>query len=939
MNQRFSINSIALGNIRRRRGNYLLLILGIVLAVYFVAAALLFADTMFTSLREQHYNRLGTQDAIILNCGGAPLEELVTGGIFSEYGQAEIMGYALPEDGNPENGFSLARFDETALKLFRLKPLDGRLPEKAGEIALEQGAMARLRLRAKTGDRITLTLQIPDGSAFMAELVQKNYVLVGLLPDRLIHHQNRYALSVPAYHDYPAGLLSVEEQIEPGGRAVLNCYGCYAGAGESAFEEVREFCIEHNIVNELGWPGALETRYRLFAGSYESANDDSIVLTSIFFAIIALVMVGAACLGIVNAFAADLDSRKRQIGLLRAVGATQRQIRAIYGREALLLAFCAIPPGLALAALTVGGIAAVLGDSYTFHLNAPVLLAVAAAGVLCVKLAAAIPLRKAGRIPPMQAIRDMEITRRLKRSRVQSRQFFDVSRHLARRSVTLYRNRQAGITAMLALSIVLLSLAAFGLGPLLSESAYDYGCDYLLRHTRGGYMDWLIDYDLHQPGITEQDRVDAAALAGVKDVYGEKCIMAKILVDEATPYIINSRFGHFDYLSPEPPQGDESLDSRVRAAAEHKDYLTGKTHYGYSQDYLAVSLGGMDADFLRKLQPFVSAGRINIDRLNSGREILIIAPAQYGLIQNIKSDEFMYSVERTVDYELDPGKTYDAVYRNDLFRAGDSITLSLLYSDNPGDHPDGPRITDEEGNRIYPDDAVRLDRQVTIGAILEPERGGKHLTDHIQGHFFYEIGDILTTGAGLQTLGFDLPYRSLAITLSESPDEAMERYLEENLAWIAARTPHAEVRSYVALSKESRRNAYGLIIAAGAFLLLLFAICASMINNALSARIRAGKREIGTLRAVGASGQMITRSYLWQLLATFAWGTAAGLAIELALCGWLMSNEDLAFDGAALPLWPPLLFVALLLGICLLNIRARVGSIVRGSIVENIREL
>lgn len=937
MNRKFSINSIALGNIRRRRGNYLLLILGIVLAVYFVAVMLLFADTMFTSLREQHYKRLGRQDAIILNCGGAPLEDLVTGGIFSEFGQVEIMGYALPEDENRENGFSLARFDESSLNLFRLKPLEGRLPEKAGEIALEQGALARLRLRAEVGDRITLTLLIPDGNAFMAEPVKKNYVLVGILPNRLIHHQSRYALSVPAYNDYPAGLLSDEEQIEPGGRAVVNCYGRYAGNGDGAFEELREFCNKHKIVNELGWPGVVETRYRLFAGSDGSDGDDSIVLTSIFFAIIALVLVGAACLGIINAFTADLDSRKRQIGLLRAVGATQRQIRAIYGREALLLAFCAIPPALALAVLTVGGITAILGDSYTFRLNLPVLLAVAAAGVLCVRLAVAIPLRKAGRIPPMQAIRDVEVFRRLKRSRVQSRQFFDVPRHLARRRVTLYRNRQAGITAMLVLSIVLLSLAAFGIGPLLSESNYDY--DYLLWNTSGRYVDWLIDYDLHQPGITEQDRADAAALAGVKEVRGEKSIMAKILVEEATPYILNSNFGNFYYLSPEPPLGDDSPDSRVRAAAEHSDYLAGKAHYGYSQDYLAVSLGGLDGDFLKKLQPFVSAGEINIDRLNSGQEVLIIAPAQYGLIQNIESDEFMYSVQRTVDYELDPGKTYDAVYRNDLFRAGDSITLSFLYSDNPEDHPDGPRITDDEGNRIYPDDAVRLDRQVTIGAILEPEQGGKHLTDYIQAYFVYQIGDILTTERGLQALGFDPPYRSLAITLSEDPDEAMEEYLEDNLAWIAARTSHVEVRSYLALRREERRSAYGLVIAAGAILLLLFAICASMINNALSARIRAGKREIGTLRAVGASEKVITRSYRWQLLGTFAWGTAAGLAIELGLCRWIMSSDAFVSAGAVLPLWPPLLFVALLLGIGLLNIHARVGSIVKSSIVENIREL
>jgi hypothetical protein len=146
--------------------------------------------------------------------------------------------------------------------------------------------------------------------------------------------------------------------------------------------------------------------------------------------------------------------------------------------------------------------------------------------VICVRLAAAIPLRKAGRIPPMQAIRNVELTRRLKRSRVQSRPLFDVPRHLARRNMTLYRSRQAGITAMLAVSIVLLSLAAFGARPILSESGWDYGWDYVLGK-QSRMVDWLMEYELHRPGITEQDRADAAALAGVMTAIGEKLLQGK----------------------------------------------------------------------------------------------------------------------------------------------------------------------------------------------------------------------------------------------------------------------------------------------------------------------------------------------------------------------------------------------------------------------------
>ena len=109
-----------------------------------------------------------------------------------------------------------------------------------------------------------------------------------------------------------------------------------------------------------------------------------------------------------------------------------------------------------------------------------------------------------------------------------------------------------------------------------------------------------------------------------------------------------------------------------------------------------------------------------------------------------------------------------------------------------------------------------------------------------------------------------------------------------------------------------------------------------MINNALSARIRASKREIGTIRAVGASEREITRSYLWQLASMFVWGTSIGMTAQLVLCGWLRVNNDIK---APLPTWEPILFVAVLFSICYLNILSKVSSIIKDSIVENIREL
>ena len=135
----------------------------------------------------------------------------------------------------------------------------------------------------------------------------------------------------------------------------------------------------------------------------------------------------------------------------------------------MLLAVFSIPPGLLLACLTVWAITKLLGPDYIFHLNALIMVGVAAAGVLCVLLAASIPLRRAAKIPPMQAIQDVELSRRMKKSTVKSERFFKVSRHIAHRNLTLYKNKQLMFTAVLVVSIMLLSLLVFAATPLLRK--------------------------------------------------------------------------------------------------------------------------------------------------------------------------------------------------------------------------------------------------------------------------------------------------------------------------------------------------------------------------------------------------------------------------------------------------------------------------------------
>jgi len=189
-----------------------------------------------------------------------------------------------------------------------------------------------------------------------------------------------------------------------------------------------------------------------------------------------------------------------------------------------------------------------------------------------------------------------------------------------------------------------------------------------------------MEYGIHRPGITEQDKADAAFLATVKTVTGEKILSVKLLAEKVTPYIIDSGCDRFEYLSPEPRSMVVDHGTKHWMMQEHQDYLASKAKYGYDQDYLTLECCGTDAQIIEKLLPFVSAGRINIEKLNSGEEILIIAPTRYGLIREEWDDG---SRTTYTHYQLDPGAGYSAIYQNDMFRAGDTVNVSLLYSDGP----------------------------------------------------------------------------------------------------------------------------------------------------------------------------------------------------------------------------------------------------------------
>jgi putative ABC transport system permease protein len=126
-----------------------------------------------------------------------------------------------------------------------------------------------------------------------------------------------------------------------------------------------------------------------------------IVVLMLFLAVPSLI-------AMVNTLAIGVIERTREIGMLRAVGATRKQIRTIILAEALILAAIGTAFGL-LSGLYLGAMAvqafAALGFPVDYLFPTSSLLAALAAGLLFGVLAAIIPARQAARMDVVAALR------------------------------------------------------------------------------------------------------------------------------------------------------------------------------------------------------------------------------------------------------------------------------------------------------------------------------------------------------------------------------------------------------------------------------------------------------------------------------------------------------------------------------------------------------
>ena len=138
---------------------------------------------------------------------------------------------------------------------------------------------------------------------------------------------------------------------------------------------------------------------------FDDASGQIDQVLGIIYAMLALA-IGIALLGITNTLALSIFERTRELGLLRAVGMTRRQVRAAVRGEAVIIAFFGTIMGVAVGTFFGWATVRAMADQGIDTLSVPAvrLVVIMAIAVLAGLLAALMPARRASRLQVLEAL-------------------------------------------------------------------------------------------------------------------------------------------------------------------------------------------------------------------------------------------------------------------------------------------------------------------------------------------------------------------------------------------------------------------------------------------------------------------------------------------------------------------------------------------------------
>ena len=319
-------------------------LIGIIVSMALFTAVIEGAYSGYQFLKNREIAVTGQWQVIMNNVNKEGLEEAKTNKQIDQYENIYTLGWAKVDNENDGKPYLLVQsLGDMEHALFPINLVSGRMPEKQDEILLPENFIANAKEKYQVGDTITLE----TGQRF----IEKEQLSANT------PYQEKESLKNTTKHTFTiVGIMErlpfeIEEFSCPGYTCITN--GFHTDSQKLFLtihspSKMQDFLM-HQTISDSYVPHSDLLR---FYGAFKASGERS-VLIGLTTVLVLLIAYGSISL-IYNSFSISISERIRQFGIMRSIGASNRQIRRMVLFEAFLLAIIGIVLGVIVGCVGIG---------------------------------------------------------------------------------------------------------------------------------------------------------------------------------------------------------------------------------------------------------------------------------------------------------------------------------------------------------------------------------------------------------------------------------------------------------------------------------------------------------------------------------------------------------------------------------------------------------
>lgn len=821
---------LALLGLKGRKKSTLFLLSTIILSVFFLSVIGIVGSSSLYTLDIQNKNLYGEQKIIAWNLSEKQSNEITNNSIWEDIGKITTYGTVDTISG-AELGIGV--IDETALKLGHIKLLEGNLPQTENEIVLEKSAYKHINAaKLDVGDTVSLSVSWLGND----EIYRENYTIVGFVSDYSAVWKNTHTYTTT---DSITSPLLVSFFVSQNKTELLSNNHTVTLLLNSSNNDYSVLSANmpdgvHCAYNDRTYPNLT---FHGGIGEYTQNINSAVIVISSMVVVCTVVI-------LLNGFLVSVEKRKRQMALLRTVGATKKQARDIIFCEALILVCIGAPIGLIFSiplSYSVVRIFSVLNQSsLVFRFNISSIIITLAVCIIAVYVSVLIPAIKAAKTTPIQETRTVYFKNNKVKPRKQNMQKLSPFRLML---ISAKRDWLKNIFSAVAFALVIVVVNCMFMFNVVSQVEHHRISDVTLSSSDySGFNDYIITADEKKESIsgTLFDTINRLVPTANQSSPITPLFRCEIPFSEYDEYL--NGFYRYDYKL----LGIENWEQWGRYQYQFEE----QQKYGYSNSEFLIepAITIYDDSLLKSMSVNVIDGKIDVEAINRGDEIVLCMPDYYLIVDEQENNLHTSNVFLRDSAQIDADRT---VYKNTLLKAGDTLTFTWVNQDSDSKY-------------------TILKKNMRIGAIVSD-------TVNIEGAY----RGVMSVAVGKNTLNnAKLPYQFSRqyVFFNETDDIEQSELNVKNL--IADTYPYLSVKTKTELNLAEQQNRRTTLSIMSMLTVCLLSLGFVGLMNTVFHRVYDRTNEIGLLRCIGMTKNQTLRMFIYE---------GAGLGVISSVIGILLS--------------------------------------------------